>query len=387
VIPVTQTRTGEPDGNCFAASLASVFETAIPEFDLPGTDYWANVDRWLARRGYRYVQRPITDPAPRGWHLIEGLSPRGGQHAVVGYNGRMVHDPHPQDGTGRGLVRPERWGVLERVGAHDAAPLSGKRLNAAAKTLLVKHDELRNNPARYAGGYESRYRATRQPVVDLVKDAGTLLDKARLDDDLDYWRAKLRSADESLRAAERLAAVGDYGRAVAYLDCAFSLAHTVIDKMRTSGRARDMVPVCECEADNHGHEPAACLAKESRKYIVVGTRQNLCPDCADKAAKHFPGRVQAVDTKDRRARLHRALDAVLNASGTPICPVCNHSNVGCVCGAKDGGLTTKRGLTYDHPRIVALSNKIRALEDKGVPYDDPRVQKLEAEIRRLEGNR
>ena len=90
----------------------------------------------------------------------------------------------------------------------------------------------------------------------------------------------------------------------------------------------------------------------------------------------------AQDSSTRRSRLHRALDRVLNASGTPICPVCNHSDLGCVCKVKDG----RRGLPYDHPRILAIRKKIQVLEDKRVPYDDPRIQKYEAEIRRLEGN-
>lgn len=46
------------------------------------------------------------------WHTIEGLSPRGGQHAVVGNQGKMRFDPHPQDGTGRGLVDVDAYGLL-----------------------------------------------------------------------------------------------------------------------------------------------------------------------------------------------------------------------------------------------------------------------------------
>jgi len=44
--------------------------------------------------------------------MIEGKSPRGGLHAVVGRNGKIVHDPHPQDGTGRGLVRIDNFGLI-----------------------------------------------------------------------------------------------------------------------------------------------------------------------------------------------------------------------------------------------------------------------------------
>jgi hypothetical protein len=36
-------------------------------------------------------------------------------HAVVGHDGVFKHDPHPQDGTGRGLVEPMFWGALEPI--------------------------------------------------------------------------------------------------------------------------------------------------------------------------------------------------------------------------------------------------------------------------------
>jgi hypothetical protein len=105
--PIHQTRIGD-DGNCFAACLSSILETPIPEFGSE-PDFWPNVDRWLARRGLRYTQ--TSDP-PLGWHTIEGISPRGGPHAVVGRDGKFVFDPHPHDGTGRGLVRVDKYGVL-----------------------------------------------------------------------------------------------------------------------------------------------------------------------------------------------------------------------------------------------------------------------------------
>jgi hypothetical protein len=43
---------------------------------------------------------------------IEGISPRGGQHACVALNGRLIWDPHPEDQTGRGLVKAEVYGLL-----------------------------------------------------------------------------------------------------------------------------------------------------------------------------------------------------------------------------------------------------------------------------------
>lgn len=120
MIPVTQTRIGSPNGNCFAACLASILEEKLPEFGVNVSEdtFWRNADRWLARRGLRYVQVPY-DPSnpPKGWGTVEGTSPRGGQHACVAYNGRMVHDPHPvEDDPRRGLVEPRAWGLLLPLG-------------------------------------------------------------------------------------------------------------------------------------------------------------------------------------------------------------------------------------------------------------------------------
>lgn len=112
---ITQSRTGR-NGTCFRSCLATIFglyEHDVPDWPRANED--SDVNRWLGRiYGLRYIQIPIVPelPAPVGLHTIEGTSPRGGQHAVVGYNGRMVWDPHPQDGTGRGLVKPRYWGLL-----------------------------------------------------------------------------------------------------------------------------------------------------------------------------------------------------------------------------------------------------------------------------------
>ena len=115
---LTQSRTGE-NGNCFATSLASILETRVPEFgiDVPEDTYWSNVSRWLARFGLKYVRVPIRKGLePVGWGTLEGVSPRGGLHAVVAYNGKMVHDPHPvADDPRRGLVEPRWYGLLEKL--------------------------------------------------------------------------------------------------------------------------------------------------------------------------------------------------------------------------------------------------------------------------------
>jgi hypothetical protein len=120
--PVTQTRVGEEVGNCFAACLASILDLEmadIPEFSTDEDLWLHDVQQWLATRGLYYVQMAPTDPGLQSafengtlYHTIEGTSPRGGQHACVGENGEIVWDPHPNDGTGHGLVGVECFGLL-----------------------------------------------------------------------------------------------------------------------------------------------------------------------------------------------------------------------------------------------------------------------------------
>ena len=407
MIPRTQSRVGE-SGTCFRSALASVLnlrESQVPDFPEANCDL--GVDEFLKPRGLRYEEYPITNPAPSGYHFILGTSPRGGQHCVVGLNGKLAFDPHPQDGTGRGLAEPKSWGVLEPLGAQDnmtVSPvdgslrysdggfrrwavkrngaavkdaLSGKRLNAVAERLYEKHDDIDDNLERQewmrmSGPAVSAYAATHSDIAKLVAEVESLLAKAKLDDDHSYWQAKLQLAKSALKKAESLAKQGDYKLALATQEGALTLAHAVIDKMRNSGRTkgRDMrktTPLRNVPL----RTPEEQKAFEQRCNELLNTKPVV--------VNHKP---KAQDSTTRRSRLHRALDRVLNASGTPICPVCNHSDLGCVCKVKDG----RRGLPYDHPRILAIRKKIQVLEDKRVPYDDPRIQKYEAEIRRLEGN-
>lgn len=118
---VTQTRTGE-NGNCFAACLASIFDLpmeSIPDFEVTEPGWLGRVAEFLELLDLYYVQVDTDDAMlaemfryGRTYTLMIGVSPRGGLHAVVALNGEMVHDPHPQDGTGRGLVKVECYGLL-----------------------------------------------------------------------------------------------------------------------------------------------------------------------------------------------------------------------------------------------------------------------------------
>lgn len=125
MIPQVQSRVGK-NGRCFMACLASILEipeSAVPDFPKDDAGFDRATQQFLAGYGLRYDQVPIaSNPAPIGYHTIEGISPRGGMHATVGYNGKMVWDPHPQDGTGRGLRKPMFYGILTQRGAKDALP-------------------------------------------------------------------------------------------------------------------------------------------------------------------------------------------------------------------------------------------------------------------------
>lgn len=117
--PVTQSRTGE-DGTCFRACIASILEvpeSRVPDFGAFGNDdcWWDDIQTWLGKAGLEYRRLPVGSGKPTGYSTIEGISPRGGLHACVAYDGELVHDPHPQDGTGRGLVEPRYYGVFEPV--------------------------------------------------------------------------------------------------------------------------------------------------------------------------------------------------------------------------------------------------------------------------------
>lgn len=116
--PLVQTKVGD-DGNCFATCLSSILElpaNKVPDFDAGNAsddEFFAAADEFLAKHGLTYRRVPVDGAKPSGWSTIEGVSPRGGLHACVAYDGKLVHDPHPQDGTGRGLVEPRYYGLLE----------------------------------------------------------------------------------------------------------------------------------------------------------------------------------------------------------------------------------------------------------------------------------
>ena len=317
---ITQSRIGE-NGTCFRACIASLLdlrEADVPDFKDANQD--PGVNPFLRQYGLRYEEVPVGDLELTGLHLALGTSPRGGQHAVVCKDGKLLHDPHPQDGTGRGLVKVERYGLLLplKASANDASLLlKGKRLHTAAEALKIKHDEVMYSPARFGSTAENMYRATNRPVMDLVNEAANLLAKAKLDDDPVYWQGKLATAKKALEQATVNARQGGYERAVQQQEYALTLAHMVIDKMRNTGRAKDAElfepffkgllkskDLTELEWRALSKPEQARLEREYEAECARARRMKA------RAALHS----KAKDALDKRARMHRALDCVMDRS-------------------------------------------------------------------------
>lgn len=101
------------------ASILEIPESAVPDFG-GDSEYLQNIARFLEPYGLYFVHQPANDPTlltmfQQGngiWSLVEGISPRGGRHACVAKDGKLVWDPHPEDGTGRGLRTIEYFGLF-----------------------------------------------------------------------------------------------------------------------------------------------------------------------------------------------------------------------------------------------------------------------------------
>lgn len=116
--PVFQTVFSNPEnttyGNCFAACVASILELDLADVpELSAGDHtdtnarWLRtLNDWLRTKDMAYLEIGSLPPDDYAYlnistyHIVVGPSPRGSyNHAVVGLNGKIVHDPHP-DGSG-----------------------------------------------------------------------------------------------------------------------------------------------------------------------------------------------------------------------------------------------------------------------------------------------
>lgn len=99
MIGVTQTRTAPGEGNCFAASLASILNLpleAVPDV-MHLVDWWTPIVDWLNERGLAplRVAYPRVHYASNVLCVAEGMGPRGALHSVVWRGSECVFDPHP----------------------------------------------------------------------------------------------------------------------------------------------------------------------------------------------------------------------------------------------------------------------------------------------------
>lgn len=101
--------------DCLRACIASILSLSyeeVPDFE-PGQDQSARLDAWLAERSmYRAVLSAWSwgSWVPGGYHIMAGPAVGGALcHAVVGYRGEMVHDPHP---SRLGLAEVETWTLI-----------------------------------------------------------------------------------------------------------------------------------------------------------------------------------------------------------------------------------------------------------------------------------
>jgi len=107
VIPVDQSILHDPDnghyGDCQRACIASLLEVSIkeiPHFFESGDDeqFEKSFNDFLAAIDLFHLEITPWEKFPIStsvYHMIYGKSERGTQHAVIGLNGKVVHDPSP----------------------------------------------------------------------------------------------------------------------------------------------------------------------------------------------------------------------------------------------------------------------------------------------------
>ena len=105
--PVEQTKFSYPDGNCFAACVASILELSLDEVpDFRGDDWFEQWQEWLAARNLYLVYLGLPGYEswkPKGYSIANGLC-GGVRHALVCYDGEVVWNPHPRRDEWNGAI-------------------------------------------------------------------------------------------------------------------------------------------------------------------------------------------------------------------------------------------------------------------------------------------
>lgn len=151
--PIDQTKFGSPEGNCFAACLASILEIPLEEFPVVSKtkQYWIDkFNRFLEPYGIflLLIQGKYSDNEhyfpPDGLVCVaSGMGPRGLQHSVVWYKNKVLHDPHP---SREGLVeRPVDYAFII---PYDPAAWGFYRVSVMLQEVLEKNPELKKKYGR-----------------------------------------------------------------------------------------------------------------------------------------------------------------------------------------------------------------------------------------------
>lgn len=118
-----QTRLHEPPqrGNCYPTVIACFLDYDSPEDVIQIQEYypedpldgsWIEIlDDWLREKGYEmeYFDEHLFDDS---FYFATGLSPRGTTHICIYKNGKLWHDPHPDQ---NGLVTEKHFSQLIKV--------------------------------------------------------------------------------------------------------------------------------------------------------------------------------------------------------------------------------------------------------------------------------
>lgn len=119
MIKVKQTIYTSTDGNCLAASLASILEINIDDFpQLPNNkDWYPQLQNYLHSLGWNLVLiEGAHTTALRGYHLIIGDNPTSGlKHCVVAMDGEVVFDPSPYRTEFSESLKNIYYGIISKL--------------------------------------------------------------------------------------------------------------------------------------------------------------------------------------------------------------------------------------------------------------------------------
>ncbi len=114
--PVYQTR-GGPNGNCYAACVASILEcdlTDVPDLR-SDREYWASKLEHFTRTIYAVTPVwALGGNAPPGYAIAGQLVYDGSIHSVVCLNGKRIHDPSVRP-IGDAAAPVQLWTTFEAI--------------------------------------------------------------------------------------------------------------------------------------------------------------------------------------------------------------------------------------------------------------------------------